>query len=180
MNSNGTYENKDNIFTRDTATGTAVRAVTTIILIVISLTVGYYVHLLNGRLNVADSADTARSLSELREEVALLRRSYEGLRAQNSSLRAEMATLTQENGVVDQIVAHLRTLQGEQQAILSVLAPLKSIADEPQAAESAPEPIAVTAKADHQIVTPRAAAQQAISSAKPDPVVTAAKTEEPR
>ncbi|NKW11401.1 hypothetical protein HGG76_27890 [Ochrobactrum tritici] len=45
------------------------------------------------------------------------------MRADNDALRAEVTTLTSQNGVVDTIIAHLRELKAQDQAIIGLIQP---------------------------------------------------------
>ncbi|NKB80263.1 hypothetical protein HED49_24040 [Ochrobactrum daejeonense] len=45
------------------------------------------------------------------------------MRADNDALRAEVTTLTSQNGVVDTIITHLRELKAQDQAIIGLIQP---------------------------------------------------------
>ncbi|NKB80201.1 hypothetical protein HED49_23625 [Ochrobactrum daejeonense] len=59
----------------------------------------------------------------IEREIIALKRQVADLRADNDALRAEVTTLTSQNGVVDTIITHLRELKAQDQAIIGLIQP---------------------------------------------------------
>jgi hypothetical protein len=159
-----------NIVTGDTDFGAFIRLGLVALAVVISLSIGYFLRGVTSNANAAihNTADET-IVSQLENEVSLLRGDVERLKQSNSSLRNEMTTLTTEDGVVDKIILHLRELKAEDQALLNIIAPLNRTASEGEETTQpvAGTPVAVEARADHQIVTPRERAPP-LPVARPD------------
>ncbi len=107
----------------------------------------------------------------IEREIIALKRQVADLRADNDALRAEVTTLTSQNGVVDTIISHLRELKAQDQAIIGLIQPGGNSAQAGNDGE-APEDGAVFGNARHQIVTPKAKAPP-VPTPKPEKVAEA-------
>ena len=109
----------------------------------------------------------------IEREIIALKRQVADLRADNDALRAEVTTLTSQNGVVDTIITHLRELKAQDQAIIGLIQPGGN-GYSAQAGNDgeAPADEAVFGNARHQIVTPKAKAPP-VPTPKPEKVAEA-------
>lgn len=76
------------------------------------------------------------------------------IKQENAFLRGEIETLTDQDGIVDKLIEHVRQLQQSDREIMTLVHPTATAAQDASAAETSPPSAAALVR--HEVVTPRA------------------------
>ncbi|TXH84904.1 MAG: hypothetical protein E6Q77_01495 [Rhizobium sp.] len=92
---------------------------------------------------------------ETKDQILAIMADIEALRQDNTYLRSEIETLTQENGILDRIIQHIRELQNSDQELIGLVGPASHQGQGIDGLNG--DSVQSTVK--HEIVTPKAEVQ---------------------